>query len=850
MPTRARPSLAAPGLAVSLIVLLLVPGVARAVAKPLPDLRASAVSAGAYARPGGPLQGRVRVAASRAARAGKSSVRFYLSADGRRSAGALRLIGKGATPALRGGARATVTARLTVPATVGAARYVVLACADDLRRVKERSERNNCAAAKTAVEIATEIVGAADLIGADLAAGRISRERSLVLRMLALFGDPRLPAQYQGDPNAEADDGITREIGNGWATLSPAAKRTLGPFMLPPAARGSWFNAKPGARARMAGGADDPCDSEQVRQPGWANVPAAGGKLRFWYRTSEADDKRTAQGYARDIGLTAYPRLQKLFGRDLLSDAGATCYHGPDGATDIYVVESIKGRLVGVTMPSDQSPNNNTNCSATPSFNAVEPGLGRWALAHELVHSFQFTYTYMGDCETYLFWDEATATWGANFVFPLDDYEHRFDSMLWLPTSTLDVTDYDGWVYALFLERTLGENVIPATYAQFATTGPITGIDAATGGFKARWKEFTKAGWNRAPALPSIQTWDRLYRAPTPTPREPLALSGAKKRSVPVPIHVLQLGRDYLGYPITDPKVEEVVFRNRMVGDPGASVWADLTFADGSERIEDWTDRKDVRFCRTSPGEDVQSIVLMVGNSEWKSERYFLEPTPPPSFDLRDTCGDDQPLRYEVLSASLHATTQGSQSVDQYCGSVSSTKTFEGQDSTLFFDAANKVVPIEAGKPALRGEIGTRVPAAWTHELHGCNDDKDPCSTTVTRSPGGDGKWPVSVLVEATSNDAPTATLTWAVDDPSVGFIDADPSVCNVTEFFQGLPNDARQQQVAMSTLRANGPTTLTLEGGPRSWNTDFTGDPAQLTYTWKYSMKLRRVDENGKPLS
>ena len=782
------------------------------------------------------------------ARAGRSSVRFYLSANARVVPGAPRLEGVGATPALRSARRATLTVALEVPASVKPGRYRFIACADDLRRVKERSDSNNCAAAKLAVEITAQSVSASQLIARDLAAKKVSRERSLVLRALALFGDPRLPARYRGDTGGEGDDGIVRTISSEWPALSKSARRTLGPFLIPPAARGSWLSGGR-AGARAAAGPEDPCDSVQLQQPGWSNFSGAGGKLRFWYRTDNAEDRKAAQGYARDIGQTAYPRLKKLFGRDLLSDAKAKCFHGPDGATDVYIVPRIANGLVGIAIPSDQSPKNNTNCSATPSFMRSSRGCPAGPPRDELFHSFQFTYSYINACKDYLFWDEATATWGAHFVFPLDDFEHRFDAMQLFPWGTFGNSEggYDRWLYPLFLERTLGEQTIPATYSEFAKTGPLTGIDKATGGFKARWREFTKLGWNRHTVAPTLQNWDRFYAAPGPDSGAPLTLDGSKQRSVPAPVRVAQLAREYKQYPVSDPKVAEVIYRNRLSGDPRAAVWAELTFADGSQRVEDWTDRKEIRFCRTTPGQNVQNVVLMTGNTEWQSEQYLLEPNPAPSFDLRDTCDDT--LRYEILSASFSATTYGQQSVDQYCDSVSSTKTFAGEAPGAFFDPANTVKPKREGEPALSGEIGLRVPSAWTHQLQGCDDMKAECSTTLLRKPMPDGTWPITVLIEATSIDASTATLTWNVENPSVGFIDADPSVCNVTEFFQGLPASAGQQQVPMADLKANGPTTLTLEGGPLSWNTDFTGDAAVLTYSFRYTMTVRRVAENGQPL-
>lgn len=842
--------------AAALAVALALPAAASA-AKPraLPDLRTAAVTAGPHAHPGGPVIVTARVSTAKAA-VKRSMVRFYLTADGRPAAGAQPLAGQVSAPALRKGRAATVTAQVMLPADVPVGTFQLVACSDDLRKVPERNERNNCAAARTRTDVSTTQVGADDVIAADLAAKRISEERALVLRVQAVFGDPRLPARYQGDAGAPPDDAVVREAADTWPRLSKAARRTLRPFLLPPAARGSWYDQliRPQATASVAAAADDDrCDSAQVATDLWASIPAAGGKLRFWYLKDQPGDRKTAEGYVRDIGLTAYPRLKKLFGRDLPSDASTKCYHGPDGATDIYIVERIAGRLLGVTIPSEQTPKNNNICDGTPSFIGVRQGQERWVLTHELVHAFQFSYPYMNDCKDYVFWDESTATWGAQWVWPLDDYEHhgaQFTAMVDITEwASLERHDYDGWIFPLFLERTLGEQTIPATYAQFATTGPITGIDAAIGGFDKVWKGFTKTGWNRETVTPDFMTWDRLADAPHPYTTTPLMLGGAREATVAAEFAVEQLARMYRAYPVTDPKVAEIVFKNTMAGQEGAVLWAELTLADGSQRVEDWTDRKEVRFCRDTPGENVQNVVLMEGNSEWRSERWKLEPDAQPSFALRDRCGDDEPLRYRVLSASVSSTTTGAKSVNQYCGAVSGTTTFEGQAGAAPYDASDAVLPADGKGPKLHGTLGVDVPATFDYVLHGCDDDQARCDTAFSRAMGGNGLR-LSIDVEAPSADAAQATLIWSIPDPSIGFVDYDPSVCNVFDFFVGLdPGDA-VQTIPMARLRAKGPITLTIQGGPKSWSTDSRGEPATLTYGWRYELTVERVDETGRPLT
>ena len=806
-------------------------------AKSKPDLRASRATAAAYAHPGGAVRAGARVTAT-GAKAGRSTLRFYLSANRKRDAHDLRLSGKAATRALKKGRRVTVTATPRVPAGAKPGRYRVLACADDLRRVREKSEKNNCAAAAAVTTVTARPMGAGNLIAADLAKGRISKERALVLRVEALFGDKRLPAKYAGDQDAPADDAIMREAADTFATLSSPARRIIGPYLLPPAARGSWLSSK--KKARAAAGDDDPCDSRQVADPGWESVSAAGGRLRFWFKDGDPADKKAAQGYADAVGDTAYPRFKQLFGRDLPSDAGAQCYHGSDGATDVYIVPKIAGRLLGVTMPSEQSPANNKICDGTSSFIAVQRGLSRWGVAHELFHAFQFTYPYSEDCGKYLFWDESTATWGAQYAFGNDDDEHAFQSMLDIPEAGFETQSYDGWIFPLFLEHTYGANLIPKTYAAFKTDPPLDGIDAGIGGFATRWRAFTKAGWNRSTVQPSIAQWDHWTEAPGADQGAPLTLGGAKTASVPAPFSLQEITRQYTDYTVSDPKVRDITFRNRAYGHPGEITWAEITLASGAKRVEDWTDRTEVHFCRDTASENVQSITLLRGNGDFGTDSGYLTVAPSPSFDLKDSC--NQGIHYKVLSASFGTTTHGNKSVNQYCGAVSGTTVFTGAGAPVTDGTKNALEPEHPGSTALVGELGTHIPAGWDYNVTGCNYNQDPCTAHFSRNPSPNGTWPVWVGIEAASLDAPTAKLTWSIPDPSIGFIDPDESSCLVFEFWKALPDADTTRTIPMSTLLSKNPITLQISGTD-AWETDQPGDAAHLDYSWTFTIKVQRID-------
>ena len=89
------------------------------------------------------------------ATAGKSTTRYYLSLDKKKSR-TDALLGSRSVPRLRGGRSSKGRKAVTVP-TVPAGAYYLLACADDRKKVRESNERNNCrSSTKTAAITATD----------------------------------------------------------------------------------------------------------------------------------------------------------------------------------------------------------------------------------------------------------------------------------------------------------------------------------------------------------------------------------------------------------------------------------------------------------------------------------------------------------------------------------------------------------------------------------------------------------------------------------------------------------------------------------------------------------------------
>jgi hypothetical protein len=154
------------GLSFSLAAVLLV-AAAPALAG-LPDLIVkSAIVKTISAVPGGGITVVSTVKNIGTASAGKSTVRFYLSKDTKKSAGDVRLAGSRLVGILGRGKSSTGTTKAKVPLACAPGLYYVIAVADDLKRVRESHETNNTlkAGTKFVVMAAPFVSAGADAFG-------------------------------------------------------------------------------------------------------------------------------------------------------------------------------------------------------------------------------------------------------------------------------------------------------------------------------------------------------------------------------------------------------------------------------------------------------------------------------------------------------------------------------------------------------------------------------------------------------------------------------------------------------------------------------------------------------------
>jgi Family of unknown function (DUF6055) len=574
------------------------------------DLAVRSVSTARSVTAGSPVFVQVRVV--RTGRTPGVKARFYLSADGTRDgrdvplSGAVRIGAGGPARALR------VTARPQVPTGQALGAYHLIACVDDPGRVRERNERNNCRAAKGRVNITATPVGTRELVGAAVAAHRLTPQQGLVYRVFDAFGDRRLPAAYAGD-DAATEDTVMRDVIDAWPTLSSVQRRELQPFFTPPPATGKGVARTRGASSIKPEPLVQPeCGTARVPTGDWRTAAKPGGHVRIWWpRSDEREVGAQARHLVSEVENVRWPKLRAVMGREPLSDAHEPCYHGIDGKLDIYLGRLDRGRAVTIPYPPD--------CKATPAYIVFDSPAAPhpWELAHELMHAFQFSFRYRDACSSYSNWDEGTANWAGQHVYPNDDGEHAFSWLLEEPEESLAEAWYGGWVFAYAMEQLHGAGTIGAIYRQTESRGVLQAIDAGVpGGLRQAWPEFSRLAWNQDPVSPTFRNWDRLTDVPlrnrVPIGIEQIDPGFSGQNEVAVPLGLSALTRSYRHFKFGLGVTQVTVSKPR---DPDLHVEALLKLRNGTTRTEDWSGRGPIVFCPQSPGERLDEAVLVVSNT-------------------------------------------------------------------------------------------------------------------------------------------------------------------------------------------------------------------------------------------
>lgn len=222
------------------------------------------------------------------------------------------------------------------------------------------------------------------------------------------------------------------------------------------------------------------------------------------------------------------------------------------------------------------------------------------------------------------------------------------------------------------------------------------------------------------------------------------------------------------------------------------------------------------------------------------------------SLDVVARAVDGPPYRYVVVAAGFREESVLVSAPSILCGTVSGARTFRGESTPHAADLDGGTLAASSTRD-LAGEIEAITSTARVvgHVLRGCRYQDlagyVPCEVAIPDQPfGSEHRISVDVDVPRGSSDA---TLTWALESPTVGFQDAGDDECHVYGW-AALPQSLRRQVVPRAQLASRDPITLAFTGSRELVDTLGTGgDPGHMSYAWTFELVLQRVRPDGSPL-
>lgn len=821
-----------------------------------------------------PSGAKVEVKASASGGSGKLSIVLATSATSAK--GGVVLTGKGAKVRAKGAKNVAVKGTLPASLPAGEQRFV-LVCASAAKAVAGKK-----ASCKSAGRAPVSGGSLSERLDAARAAGRLTAGKQALYTLYALNRDPRLPAELVGaTAGSEGTDELIRSVLAGAESFSKSERRALIPFLAPPSAPGSaWRQArtkkKPkrsvivGKGARAAAGraavaraarAEADCtgynmlkDSPYVgtyAKP-WIAVPTSDGKALIWYQEGDNAAKGSAATYAAEFpGI--WKKLTAEFGEPQ-SDKGTDCYAGPDGRFDVYVDNGLtwaaaggvqargSGHTLGVTMPYPAA--SGKFCTNRPAWITVKAGQPRFTLAHEFMHAIQFSHTYASCDEPLGWWDEGGANWAADFVYPGDNLERDFGDWATNPLANSDFvwSNYRGYPFWMFLQRTYGTGVLKSIFAQLKTKKALDAVNAAIpGGFAEQWPKFAVQLWNispiGSPGFPikeSFDAWDRWPFHPAVPPSPDLVLDGAKEKTFELPIQNAKAAAEPLSVAayhqvfVRDDDVREIKFTNKLKGSAPAHVQALLRLKTGEWKLKDWTGQDPV-LCRDNPEEDVQELVIISTNAG---------PTGSiPSFthELRGRDACERPtFRITAYAETMRSTTDR--------GLKETSHTFKGTpgDPVTVDPCPDGDCEPQAPSTQFEAQVATVSDMTVTGP-----PDEDSC-------PGGQFKYPTQRLDnpgrltmvfdprvdrgDATAIDGPPIA---SVGDVQFGFCGAYTTGTDTTDVTSTVPRDQ---------VLSGQPFTFSFSRSATVTADPFADASPTISYAWSKTVTMVRVNEDGSP--
>lgn len=445
----------------------------------------------------------------------------------------------------------------------------------------------------------------------DFAAGKIDYDTAVLYKTYSLFNHPGLPKKYKSDQHTRSGTTHLKELRRNWNKLSKETQEKLNPFLMNPIQKGSFYlqQAKAPEKSLLRQAyADTPALPSDFGS--LYHHDAANGKVKIWWR--EGDSQQALWLIEAFDDHHIYERETALMARHPKSDMGTV---GTDDRLDV-LLENITD--MGLCFPGETV--NHKTSSHIYINKAMTKNEVQNAIAHELFHSIQFNF----DVDEADWWQEQTATWIEDKIYPGFDIEHKC-----LPAYFKDFQmrnslvfengkfEYGAYVWPLYLSQKYGPSIIKKIWNACESSGALNAfISTIPGGFDNAFKEFALWVYNSEPERKFRDIGGGFLPVTPSIADQPISADGLISPVLDLDFLSLTMEK----YLLTAQVKEQIRSIDFDLADfhaqkPKIAVWAIIKIANEDEVVEDWSNVNFRNYCFDLPEENLENIVFVLANT-------------------------------------------------------------------------------------------------------------------------------------------------------------------------------------------------------------------------------------------
>ncbi len=530
---------------------------------------------------------------------------------------------------------------------------------EDVLRLARHLAGVPMSAAGGCAAIGSELSGgqptSADLIEAALEKGDIDEGTAAYLKILAAYDDPALPSEYDG---FDEQFPVSYNVAQGsplYASMSAQEQSQVDPYLLPPIAPGSWFEAQGGASVQPQSGI---FSSISIAVSGTNGI-------KLWTPPSVGAPTRDALG---EVLKQVLEKAFVTFGQAPLSDL-LSPNNGGDGALDVYVVPGPgTDAIVKWHRPPD-------TCNETPGYIEISltavPDVGAGAssqpssfiptsflsrvvppVSHGIAGIIAGAFKPLSGCiltPNYQWLLEATSALIEHEAYPTLNTEHKWDEVFESAHETLHEFEEGGhslWTLLEHFERS-DASAVSSIWSRIGTS--LTGVLAMAGAVNLQEMipSFSLELWNESPhnffesahqILGSVSSL--LAQGTASGESTPVTLDGQEEVELNASIpQVDDFSAQHYHFKISDPAVKSLSINNLLGGSQtsvmqvlykivgGSDVWESLSMASQSAKT----------FCLTNPEQNISEFVVVLTHFD-ATETTPAQLDTDPLVQARDDC--------------------------------------------------------------------------------------------------------------------------------------------------------------------------------------------------------------------